>query len=608
MKNQLVIFLTLFITFTSCIEKHVSKNDKSYTANNSKNNSNWIVRYNNPKTRDFFSGSTSKNGLTFEAQSVNEIAQNLSAYYHFRLESPINNLSFIYRNEGEIKSVPIELLDAAGNVLWKFVGEQETPITVKLENLKVRGQLIFRVWKDEKVNDNTLISHVVSNIKYSVDSTKPNIEKDGFILVDNLSEFRGYAAENDIKIRLKSGSYTINKAFCTRFLELSGDNCEYDLSGVRIMVDTKLFINKELARGNSEKSLYCAIELSGSNTSMVGPYVETYGNYYGHQSKNKIFNLVGENVTLKNAEIRTSGSNPYGYGSFYGLGGKDVRKMNGIRIGYPGDKVRLIGCKVHMRAMGHAIFVQGAENTIIENCEVDGILKTTDDLLAEKSGYAFDHDFKAAKGGYLEGVYVGEDGTFLPGEMFSLSEDGIRIYTDTSPGHFTGTTTIKNCTVTNMRRGICTGLNAIGDRVINCKVTNCVAAGFNVGNNDRLVNCSADAKYSEALSLPYNNANGASIELEVLDSRNGMNNNLLAVINGRNNYVNLKTSNEDYVPDVFKIELSSNNGYAFYQGSNIGAVDIQLKNKTAAKVILLPGTVNQKIESKSEIIDKIKLK
>ncbi|MFB9057323.1 right-handed parallel beta-helix repeat-containing protein [Mariniflexile ostreae] len=447
------------------------------------------------------------------------------------------------------------------------------------------------------------MSHVITAIKLTEDNSKPVLDSDGFILVDNISEFRGYAAQDNVNIRLKPGPYQIDKAFCTRFIELSGTNSHYDLNGVRLMVDTKLFANTSLARGNSEKSLYCALEMSGAHSVMEGPYVETYGASYGHQSKNKIFNLVGLDVTLKNAEIRTAGSNPWGYGSFYGLGGNDVRKMNGIRIGYPANGVKLIGCKVHMRAMGHAIFVQGAQNTLIEDCHVDGLLRTTDAILAETSGYAFDKNFKAAKGGYVEGARVASDGTFLPGEMFSMSEDGIRIYPDTSPGVLTGATTIKDCTVTNMRRGICTGLNAIGDTVINCKVTNTIAAGFNVGNDDVLINCSADAKYAEAFCITKTSAKNASVDIEILDSRDGMNNTLLAAINGSNHKVNIKTSKVSFVPKVFAIELSTRNGYAYYQGEGVRASNIQLDNQTEAKVLLLPGTKKSQIKSKGKVED-----
>lgn len=430
-----------------------------------------------------------------------------------------------------------------------------------------------------------------------------NTSEDSFIVIDNLADLKLYAAKDNVNVRLERGNYQIDDAESIRFLQFTGNNSHFNLKDVRFMVDTKLFSRTDLKESNDGNSMYCAIEISGNNVTVEGLYIETYGDKPGRQSKNKIFNIIGEDVTLKNVELRTAGSSPWGYGSLYGLGGGDVRKMNGIRVGYPAKNVKLIGCKVHARAMGHSIFLQGAENTLIEDCHIDGLLRTTDAILAETSGYGFDRDFFAGKGDYVEGTTIGKDAKILPGEIISLSEDGIRMYPEYK-GHPTKNTTIKNCTVFRMRRGICTGLSASGDKVIGCEVRECVAAGFNVGNNDTLVNCSADAKYSEALSLPYKNAKNANVELNILDSRGGMSNNLLAVINGTGNKVVLKTSNHSFVPEFLRIELSSNNGYAFYQRSKVGATDIQLDNKTQAKVVLLPGTENPQIESEGEVLDK----
>lgn len=369
------------------------------------------------------------------------------------------------------------------------------------------------------------------------------------------------------------------------------------------MVDTKLFSRTDLKKSDDGNGMYCAIEITGNNVTLEGLYIETYGDQPGRQSKNKIFNIAGNDVTLKNVEVRTAGSSPWSYGYLYGLGGGDVRKMNGIRVGYPAKNAKLIGCKVHMRAMGHAIFLQGSENTLIEDCHVDGLLRTTDAILAETSGYGFDKNFYAGKGGYIEGTTVADDGKILPGEIISLSEDGIRMYPEYK-GHPTINTTVKNCTVFQMRRGICTGLSTSGDKVIDCQVRSCVAAGFNVGNNDTLINCSADAKYAEAFCVPYKKAANASIEMEILDSRNGIANNLLAAINGTGHHVIIKTSNPEFIPEKMAIKLSTKEGYGnFGKNIKLNAIDIKLDNQTETKVLLLPGTENEKVESKGEVVN-----
>lgn len=434
----------------------------------------------------------------------------------------------------------------------------------------------------------------------------PTRAQDDFIQISDLKALRAYADKDQVKVRLQPGFYQLDSADCKQFIQFTGNNSVYDLTGVHIMVDTRLFTRTDLSPGLHDGRMYCAIAIHGDSVLMEGPYIETYGNHPGVQSRNKIFNITGSNVTLKNAEIRTSGSNPWGYGSLYGISGGVVRKMNGIRVAWPATNVKLIGCRVHMRAMGHAIFVQGAKNTVIRDCHVDGLLRTTDDILAEKFGHAFDNGFKAGKGGYIEGVTVADDGTILPGQMLSLSEDGIRMYPRAQKDEDTetGSTTIIDCTVTNMRRGICTGLSRASDKIINCEVTNCIATGFNVGGGDMLINCRADAKYSEALCLPYTNAKNASVDLMILDSRVRMGNNLLAKINGSGHRVRLWAMDNSFVPEDLLIKFSIKEGYGGPRGNSLPIAEkIKLDNETSAGVLLMPGADDLQITSVGDVKD-----
>lgn len=437
-------------------------------------------------------------------------------------------------------------------------------------------------------------------------------ERNEVVLVHTLAEFKSYLSKDNVSVKLAPGNYQIEDADNIRFIRFTGSNTYFDLKGVRFNVDSQLFSRTDLTKSKDGNSMYCAIEISGKNVTLEGLYIETYGNHPGRQSKNKIFNVVSEDVTLRNIEVRTAGSFPWGYGSLYGIGGNTgVRKMNGIRVGYPAKNVKLIGCKVHMRAMGHGIFLQGAQHTLIEDCHVDGLLKTTDAILKETSGYAYDKGFYAPKPkhqhkkGYVEGTIIGEDGKILPGEIISLSEDGIRMYPEYN-GHKTENTTIKNCTVTQMRRGICTGLSTSGDTIIDCVVRDCVAAGYNVGNADTLINCSADAKYAEAFCIPYTDAKGASVEMNILDSRGGMANELLAKINGTGHKVSIKTTDLNFIPNDMAIKLSVWEGYGnFNKKATMHATDIKLDNQTVAKVLLYPGTKSPEINSKGAVIEKM---
>jgi hypothetical protein len=404
------------------------------------------------------------------------------------------------------------------------------------------------------------------------------------VVVDSVDELRRYAALDRVSVRLKPGTYRLETASAARFLRFTGHDSRYDLRGVTLLIDTKLF-QARYPRDGSE-NFYCAIDLAGDRIVFEGLTTKNFGDLPGVQSRNKIINITGSGVVLRDIDITTSGSSPWGYGSLYGISGGDVRKMNGIRVGSPAVGTKLLNCRVHMRAMGHGIFVQGAMDTLIEDCHVDGLLRPTDEILAEKSGYAFAHGFKTKSRTYSEGVTVGPDGEILPGEMIALSEDGIRLYPSGRGNRATGATTIRRCTVRQMRRGICTGLGRAADRVIDCEVRDCVAAGFNLGGGDVLERCRADANYAEALSCPYPKSRAAKVDLEILDSRGGLANDLLATINGHDHEVRLTTKDAAFVPPHLRIELATMRGYAHYQREEaIGADRVRLINGTPAKVV-----------------------
>jgi hypothetical protein len=426
---------------------------------------------------------------------------------------------------------------------------------------------------------------------------------DGFLVVDSLEAVRAHAAESAAKVRLKPGTYRLERASARHFITLSGAGSHWDFHGVKLEVDNALF-RQPLPEPDRANNFYCALAITGDRIVLEGLAAENIGppDRGGLQSKNKIISISGSGVVLRDIEITTHGSSPWGYGSLFGISSGDVRKMNGIRIGAPARGVTLQRCRVHMRAMGHGIFVQGAADTTIEDCEVDGLLRPTNEILAETSGYAFAKKFTTGGHDYIEGVRVGAGGKILPDEMIALSEDGIRLY-DRFDGHDTGRTTIRRCRVTRMRRGICVGLGPGADTVSDCEVRECVAAGYNLGAGDVLERCRADAKFSEALCVPYPGARDVRAELEILDSRGGLANDLLAVLNGRDHRVRLWTRAADNVPAGFVVALASNAGYAFYQrgARPLEASGLALVNETAARVRLGSGATRNRIATRSPV-------
>ena len=404
----------------------------------------------------------------------------------------------------------------------------------------------------------------------------------GVVEIDSLDALRDYAARDHADVRLKPGTYVLDQASSPHFFRFTGHDSHYNLRGVTLRIDTKLF--RQFGKPSAADAFYCVFDLAGDRIVFEGVTTENFGDLPGVQSRNKIINVGGTDVVVRDVELTTSGSSPWGHGSLYGTSGPAVRKMNGIRVGWPALRAKLIRCRVHMRAMGHGIFVQGASDTLIEDCAIDGLLRPTNEILAEKSGYAFEQGFKSSSRYFAEGVRLGPAGEILPDEMIALSEDGIRLYGQ-SAGHPTGATTIRRCRVRQMRRGICTGLGPAADRVIDCEVRDCVAAGFNIGTGDVLEQCRADAKFAEALSCPYTSSHDAKADLTILDSRGGLANDLLATINGARHQVHLRTDRGEFVPPGMIVALATHRGYAFYQSGAVAAKAIALTNETPAKVV-----------------------
>lgn len=563
---------------------------------------NWTVRHINASTEELFKISVPPSGMVIEATGKTARRDTLFVSLLFKLDSAITALTFDYASAGDVSEMPITLYDVAGHALWQYSGRGPARQQVILENINARGLLVFRVHPKASGSIPAGVSHRIMNFTSSADTRAPIRTQDGFIVIDSLNELRGYASADNMKLRLTPGTYPLSRALFRHFIEFTGNHNHYDLTGVKLRADTVLF--RQFGRAGGPAGIYCVLGISGHGNVMEGLEVETVGNQYGVSGRNKLFNITGSNNTLRNCLVRTHGSNPWGYGSLFGIGGGDVRKMNGIRVGWPARDTKLIGCRVEMRAMGHAIFVQGAQNTLIEDCHVEGLLRLTDSILLETSGYAVDRNFTTKnRHGYVEGVTVGNDGRILPGEISSLSEDGIRMYPRSARGQDTGSTTIKDCTVTNMRRGICTGLSAAGDRVINCQTSNCIATGFNVGSEDVLINCRADAKYSEALCLTGVNSHHAQVELEILNSRGGLANNLLAKVNGNDHRVVLRTVDPDFIPNSMRIELATNAGYCAGQRGDKCATRVTLTNETYTPITLLPGATGNRIASRGSVTD-----
>ena len=198
--------------------------------------------------------------------------------------------------------------------------------------------------------------------------------------------------------------------------------------------------------------------------------------------------------------LHVCGSFPYGYGDLFGKGGPDIigpLKKSGVHIA--GNGTTVSGCKLYMRSFGHGYYIQeDAENVHFEDCYVEGVMRPTDEMLAETSGPAFKVGFRTY------------------GQHKNLS--------------------FKNCTAKNMRGGF-ELRSKTGVQLENCTAIG-NERGFWISTDAVLRNCRGDAQYGPLLFVEGDNA---SVELELLPAESPMNVHALATIQGQGDNVTIQS-------------------------------------------------------------------
>lgn len=279
-------------------------------------------------------------------------------------------------------------------------------------------------------------------------------------------------------------------------LRFSGKDNRFDLRGVTLEIDTALY--RKLPGGYMR-----CVFVTGNNNSFDGLTIRNSGEDTG--SNGNILSIWGENNTVENVTLHVFGSFPHGYGDLLGKGGPNIvhplLKQSGMMIGGAGNTVRR--CKVFSRAFGHCFYIQNAKRTRIEDCYAEGEMRSTNDMLRDTSGPAFDLGFRS--------VYENRDGRYLitPGYTKSLSEDGFRTYGGVSQ------TTIVNCTAVNTRAGFeIGGSNDDSDKTIveNCIATGC-ERGYLLGSNVVVRNSRGDVTHGPLLYLRASQNSDVELEL-----------------------------------------------------------------------------------------------
>ena len=417
------------------------------------------------------------------------------------------------------------------------------------------------------------------------------------VTVNSLTELLPYLKQDNVKVTLTPGTYTVtpediqNGLFpdYTEFLGrknyvlllISGNNSVYDFTGVTINVETAVFN----AYSGSYDNFY-EVQTTGNNNVLKNLTLVDLGSVNDFP-KNGACNITmdGSFNRIEGFHITAKGSFPYGYGDAFGKGGTYTIKHNKhsaflIR----GESNHAKGVTIIHRTYGHCMFMQAANNPIIEDCYLEGEMRSTDDMLAEKgTGSAADLiDFYTVWGYKLPAGY-----------MKSTGEAGIRAYNagetiidgvEYSRG--TSNVTVKNCTIKHLRTGV-TLAHATGTKYVEGTTAIGCENGFSLGTGT-VVDSYADCAYGPVYATTYTNDKNFNAEITIIPAEdpyyNGSGN--VAYIGGSNHNVTLKSAPGLVINQDLKIRFGgernhiSTLGESLANQDNFTANNITIDNQT----------------------------
>lgn len=378
--------------------------------------------------------------------------------------------------------------------------------------------------------------------------------------VSSLEELMELAAKDGREITLAPGTYRVNdyltperiaavhehaKDFEGRrppmpVLDFSGSGNTFNLEGVILEIDTSIY--PQLPQSGYHRFFF----ISGSRNLFRGLTIRYVGPNQG--TNGNCLTLWGDGNTLEGVTLYVHGSSPYGYGDLLGKGGPNLvhlKKQSGIMVG--GDNCRLKRCKVISRAFGHCFYIQGAHNTLLEDCYAEGIHRITTEMLAETAGPAFELGF--------ESVYENRDGRCLITPCYSkaLCEDGFRTYGGGGPkNQDTGKTTLINCTAVNTRAGfeICGPKAGDPTELINCTALGAERGFLLINGHIVTRRCRGDIVHGPLLYLWRGSK--ADVELELIGGMPETTVHALATISGTGHRIKLTrwAAAEENVPHL----------------------------------------------------------
>ncbi|MDR2913821.1 MAG: hypothetical protein LBV74_03150 [Tannerella sp.] len=418
--------------------------------------------------------------------------------------------------------------------------------------------------------------------------------RESVIRISSLEELSYYLKEDGHSVKLEPGVYKLadflNKDSIDRrvareereYLNFSGNNNVFDFEGVTFEIDTDL--RRQLQHPIHTNELV----MTGDSNILKGLTVVHIGNVTSPGGAT--FCVEGTGNTVSDCTFKVRGSFPYGYGDLFGKGGPDVirhHKHSGFLI--TGSHTKVLNCSLYMKSFGHGYFIQkSAGHIYFENCLVEGEVRSTDDILRETEGPAFDVDFRTWTPN-REGKYV-----VTPGFMKSLCEDGFRTYNRDNEN-----ITFINCTAKNTRGGFELRTNG-GVHLENCTTIGTERAYW-VGNDAVMKNCKGDANYGPLLFLEGSNTD---VELFVVPDESDYLVHALVTVQGTNNKLTIRPydgKNRKQPQPILVGYTHPEHGEAMSPYGEAACVNLHLVNETTMPVVLGEQSSDCIIETKGGI-------
>jgi hypothetical protein len=435
-------------------------------------------------------------------------------------------------------------------------------------------------------------------------------------MVSSLKELLPYLEKDNVEVKLAPGIYSITaddvskglykeelkvKSKTHILLLFKGNNSTYDFTDVTINIETRV----HQAYGKNQVH---ELQIIGNHNVLKNLKMVDEGSVHD-APKRRATNIVmdGSHNRIEGFHVTTKGSYPYGYGDAFGKGGKTVikhQKHSACLV--RGESNHLKNSTFIHKSYGHCIFMQGANNALIEGCVVEGEVRKTDDILAEKgTGTPADKVNFMTVWGYK-----------LPkGYMLSTGEAGIRAYNGgetiiDGKTYLRGTSnpTVLNCTIKYMRTGV-TLAHATGKTYVEgCVAIGC-ENGFSLGSGNA-VNCSADCTYGPVYASTYENDKNYHADITILPAShpycNGSGN--VAYIGGSGHHITFRGTDEA-VPEGLKIKVGGEkNNIRLLHGNlpnqnDFKASSFELINLTNYPIQLSKKSIEVRGKSKGKVID-----